>query len=62
MRAAALSEEGGEMLQFFSAQLGLWSFYLLRSQLKTAQALRERLLSLADEVMHSILRFRFGAA
>ncbi|KJK17983.1 ATP synthase subunit beta [Burkholderiaceae bacterium 16] len=49
VRAAALSEEGGEMLQFFSAQLGLWSFYLLRSQLKTAQALGKRLLSLAHE-------------
>uniref|UniRef100_UPI003F4963E8 ATP-binding protein n=1 Tax=Cupriavidus yeoncheonensis TaxID=1462994 RepID=UPI003F4963E8 len=47
-RALALSEQGGETPQCFSAQLGLWSFYLLRSQLKTAQALGERLLSLAQ--------------
>ncbi|MFJ4291113.1 adenylate/guanylate cyclase domain-containing protein [Cupriavidus sp. NPDC089707] len=48
-RALALSEQGGETPQCFSAQLGLWSFYLLRSQLKTAQALGERLLSLAQD-------------
>ncbi|AGW95759.1 hypothetical protein N234_37480 [Ralstonia pickettii DTP0602] len=29
-RALALSEQGGETPQSFSAQLGLWSFYLLR--------------------------------
>ncbi|MGY2492705.1 adenylate/guanylate cyclase domain-containing protein [Cupriavidus sp. CP313] len=48
-RALALSERGGETPQFFSAQLGLWSFYQLRSQLNTAQALAERLLSLAQD-------------
>uniref|UniRef100_UPI003F499F2B adenylate/guanylate cyclase domain-containing protein n=1 Tax=Cupriavidus necator TaxID=106590 RepID=UPI003F499F2B len=47
-RALALSEQGGETLQLFSAQLGLWSFYLLRSQLKMAQTLADRLLSLAQ--------------
>ncbi|WP_011295923.1 adenylate/guanylate cyclase domain-containing protein [Cupriavidus necator] len=48
-RALALSEQGGDTPQFFSAQLGLWSFYLLRAQLHTAQALGERLLGLAQE-------------
>ncbi|MDF3886131.1 adenylate/guanylate cyclase domain-containing protein [Cupriavidus basilensis] len=48
-RALALSEQGGDTPQCFSAQLGLWSFYLLRSQLKTAQAVAERLLCLAQE-------------
>ncbi|MGO4329003.1 adenylate/guanylate cyclase domain-containing protein [Cupriavidus sp. 2TAF22] len=47
-RALALSEQGGETPEYFSAQLGLWSFYLLRSQLKTAHTLAERLLSLAQ--------------
>jgi len=47
-RALALSEQGGETPEYFSAQLGLWSFYLLRSQLKTARTLAERLLSLAQ--------------
>ncbi|MBP0625313.1 tetratricopeptide repeat protein, partial [Cupriavidus sp. LEh25] len=48
-RALALSEQGEDMPQCFSAQLGLWSFYLLRAQLKTAQALGERLLSLGQD-------------
>ncbi len=48
-RALALSEQGGDTPQFFSAQLGLWSFYLLRAQLHTAQALGERLLGLAQD-------------
>ncbi len=47
-RALALSEQGRETPEYFSAQLGLWSFYLLRSQLKTAHTLAERLLSLAQ--------------
>ncbi len=47
-RALALSEQGGETPQFFSAQLGLWSFYLLRAELTTARALGYRLLSLAQ--------------
>ncbi|MBP0631195.1 MULTISPECIES: adenylate/guanylate cyclase domain-containing protein [unclassified Cupriavidus] len=48
-RALALSKQGGDTPQCFSSQLGLWSFYLLRAQLKTAQALGERLLSLAQD-------------
>ncbi|WP_349606457.1 adenylate/guanylate cyclase domain-containing protein [Cupriavidus sp. DF5525] len=48
-RALALSEHGGETPQLFAAQIGLWSFYFLRSQLKTAQSLGERLLSLAHD-------------
>ncbi|MCY1254254.1 TOMM system kinase/cyclase fusion protein [compost metagenome] len=48
-RALELSEQGGETPQFFSAQLGLWSYYLLRAQFSTAQALAERLLSLARD-------------
>ncbi|WP_454739841.1 adenylate/guanylate cyclase domain-containing protein [Cupriavidus necator] len=48
-RALALSEQGGETPQSFSAQLGLWSFYLLRSQLKTALGLAERMLGLARD-------------
>lgn len=47
-RALVLSEQGGETPEYFSAQLGLWSFYLLRSQLTTACTLAERLLSLAQ--------------
>ncbi|WP_042885361.1 adenylate/guanylate cyclase domain-containing protein [Cupriavidus necator] len=48
-RALALCEQGGETPQIFSAQLGLWSFYLLRAQLSTAHALAERLLGLAQD-------------
>ncbi|MBP0625198.1 hypothetical protein J8I82_35795, partial [Cupriavidus sp. LEh25] len=48
-RALALSKQGGDTPQCFSSQLGLWSFYLLRAQLKTAQALGERLLSLGQD-------------
>ncbi|GAB7540665.1 adenylate/guanylate cyclase domain-containing protein [Cupriavidus sp. 8B] len=46
-RALALCERGEETPQSFSAQLGLWSFYSLRAQYKTAYALAERLLGLA---------------
>ncbi|WP_454736016.1 adenylate/guanylate cyclase domain-containing protein [Cupriavidus necator] len=48
-RALALCEQGGETSQVFSAQLGMWSFYLLRGQLETAQALAERLHALAQD-------------
>ena len=48
-RALALCEQGGETPQIFSAQLGMWSFYLLRGQLETAQALAERLHGLAQD-------------
>ncbi len=52
-RALALSEQGGETPQLFSAQLGLWSFYLLRCELNTAQTLGERLLNLAQATQDS---------
>ncbi|TPQ37961.1 adenylate/guanylate cyclase domain-containing protein [Cupriavidus pinatubonensis] len=52
-RALVLSEQGGESSQLFSAQLGLWSFYLLRSELETAQTLAERLLGLAQDAQDS---------
>ncbi|QQX85967.1 AAA family ATPase [Cupriavidus necator] len=48
-RALALCEQGGDTPQLFSAQLGMWSFYLLRGQLETAQALAERLHGLAQD-------------
>lgn len=48
-RALALCEQGGEIPQIFSAQLGLWSFYLLRAQLSTAHALAQRLLGFAQD-------------
>ncbi|SPS02437.1 adenylate/guanylate cyclase domain-containing protein [Cupriavidus taiwanensis] len=48
-RALALCEQGAATPQRFSAQLGLWSFYLLRGQLLTAQALAEGLHRLAED-------------
>jgi class 3 adenylate cyclase/tetratricopeptide (TPR) repeat protein len=48
-RALALCEQGAETPQRFSAQLGLWSFYLLRGKLLTAQSLAEGLHQLAED-------------
>ncbi|MFJ1256669.1 adenylate/guanylate cyclase domain-containing protein [Cupriavidus sp. CuC1] len=48
-RALTLGEKGMETPQFFSAQLGLWSFYNLRAQYKTSHALAMRLLGLARD-------------
>ncbi|MEM5430373.1 adenylate/guanylate cyclase domain-containing protein [Cupriavidus oxalaticus] len=48
-RALALCEQGAATPQRFSAQLGLWSFYLLRGQLLTAQALADGLHCLAED-------------
>ncbi|WP_454743014.1 adenylate/guanylate cyclase domain-containing protein [Cupriavidus necator] len=48
-RALALCDQGGETPEIVSAQLGLWSFYLLRAQLSTAHALAQRLFSLAQD-------------
>jgi len=48
-RALALCEQGGKTMELFSAQYGLWSFYLLRAQFKTAHILAERLLGLAQQ-------------
>ncbi len=48
-RALELCEKVGNESLFFSAQYGLWSFYLVRAQLKKAHAIAERLLVLAKD-------------
>ncbi|GAB3629702.1 guanylate cyclase [Pandoraea terrae] len=47
-RALALCEQSGETPQLLAIQAGLWGFYQRRAQYKTAQALGERLLTLAQ--------------
>ncbi len=47
-QALVLCEREGGMPELFSAQAGLWSHYLLLAQLQQANALAERLLSLAQ--------------
>ncbi len=46
-RALALCEQGEPTQQMFSAQLGLWAFYQLRSQYNVALPLGKRLLGMA---------------
>ncbi|WP_042885460.1 adenylate/guanylate cyclase domain-containing protein [Cupriavidus necator] len=49
MRALALCEQGAKTPESFSAQYGLWSFYYLRAQFRTARVLADRLLAFALE-------------
>lgn len=46
-RAAALCEQGEKTPEFFSTQLGLWSFHQLRAQYGTARSLAVRLFRIA---------------
>lgn len=52
-RALALCEQGADTPQFFSALLGLWSFYQLRAQYGRAGSLAERLLRLGQDTQES---------
>jgi predicted ATPase len=47
-RARELSEQVGDMPQLFTVLRGLWSFYLMRSDLTTASKLADHLLRLAQ--------------
>ena len=64
-RAQELCRQLGETPQLFGVLVGLWAFYVLRAEHKTARELAERLLSLAQSVQtptlfvlaHNILGF-----
>jgi len=49
-RARELCQQVGETPQLFQVLRGLWNFYLIRLELRTAQELGEQLLSLAQHV------------
>jgi len=55
-RARALCQQVGETPQLFQVLRGLWLFYVLRLELRTAQELAEHLLSLAQHVGDPALR------
>ncbi|BDB27825.1 adenylate/guanylate cyclase domain-containing protein [Cupriavidus sp. P-10] len=52
-RAAALCQQGEKTQEFFSAQLGLWSFHQLRAQYGTARSLAVRLFRIAKATKNS---------
>ena len=55
-RARALCQQAGETPQVFQVLRGLWYFYLIRSELRTALELGEHLLTLAQQVGDPVLR------
>ncbi len=54
-RARELCQQVGEAPQLFPVLVGLWRFYLLRSELQTARELAEELMSLARSVQDPAL-------
>ena len=54
-RARALCQQAGETPQVFQVLRGLWYFYLIRSELRTALELGEHLLTLAQQVGDPVL-------
>ena len=55
-RARELCQQAGETPQLFQVLRGLWYFYLMRSELRTARELGEHLLTLAQQVGDLVLR------
>ena len=55
-RARELCQQAGETPQLFQVLRGLWYFYLIRSELRTARELGEHLLTLAQQVGDPVLR------
>jgi TOMM system kinase/cyclase fusion protein len=55
-RARELCQQAGETPQVFQVLRGLWYFYLIRSELRTARELGEHLLTLARQVGDAVLR------
>ena len=55
-RARELCQQAGETPQLFQVLRGLWYFYLIRSELRTALELGEHLLTLAQQVGDPVLR------
>src|SRR5262245_46807778 len=55
-RARELCQQAGETPQVFQVLRGLWYFYLIRSELRTARELGEHLLTLARQVGDPVLR------
>jgi predicted ATPase len=54
-RARELCQQAGETPQLFQVLRGLWYFYLIRSELRTARELGEHLLTLAQQVGDPVL-------
>jgi predicted ATPase/class 3 adenylate cyclase len=54
-RARELCQQVGETPQLFPVLRGLWNFYLIRRELRTARALAEQLLSLAQRAQDPAL-------
>jgi TOMM system kinase/cyclase fusion protein len=54
-RARKLCQQAGETPQVFQVLRGLWYFYLIRSELRTALELGEHLLTLAQQVGDPVL-------
>jgi predicted ATPase len=54
-RAHELCQQGGETLQLFPVLRGLWNFYLIRTELRTARELAEQLLHLAQHAQEPVL-------
>jgi tetratricopeptide (TPR) repeat protein len=54
-RARELCQQVGETQQLFPVLRGLWNFYLIRRELRTARELAERLLSLAQHAQDPAL-------
>ena len=54
-RARALCQQLGETPQLFTILRGLWSFYIVRAELRTAQKLGDQLLQLAQDAQDSSL-------
>jgi predicted ATPase len=54
-RARELCQQAGETPQVFQVLRGLWYFYLMRSELRTALELGEQLLTLAQQVGDPVL-------
>jgi TOMM system kinase/cyclase fusion protein len=55
-RARELCQQAGESPQLFQVLRGLWYFYLIRVELRTARELGEHLLTLAQQVGDPVLR------
>jgi predicted ATPase len=54
-RARELCRQVGETPQLFHVLLGLWAFYLVRAEYKTARALGEQLFTLAQSTQDPVL-------
>ncbi|MGE0827207.1 MAG: AAA family ATPase [Candidatus Binatia bacterium] len=54
-RARELCQHGGEASLLFRALFGLWAFYIVRAEHRTAQALAKQLLDLAESQQDSAL-------